>query len=600
MFNVNLCFISILRCILTLLILNQPVFGNHTEPSVDETSNRIKVNVSEGTLVGIVEARVYGNSYNAFRGIPYAKPPVGDLRFQDPQPPEPWFGDRDASFYRNVSLQNIFWNYTIGNTHREVVIGNEDCLYLNVYTKDMMPFKKRAVMVWIHGGGFFVGDGTLLIDGPEYIIRKDVVLVTLNYRLGVLGFLNFYTKMATGNQGLKDVVMALTWVQRNMLHFGGDPDNVTIFGQNAGAVMVHYLTISPLAKGLFHKAICQSGAATVPWAFTERDEAINNGIMLAQKLGNATSDSEIALQFLKNIDGRKLTEIKVDLLLDGIYKFTPTVDSESSNPFLPENPLQLLRNGITVPIIFGYNSQEGNYFINSLSFRVNEETLKEINSDFEKAIYPRILRQLPQLGITVPELRSLYFGNGTVSKETIMDLSDFIGDQYIYRGIMQAIDTQMNSNVVNQSTYLYRFSYESETSLLKNLFIAYSLPGTSHFEELGYLFYPHVIGLRHYVRPFAHGTPDYKIMEYLTQMWTDFAKTGNPTSSANFTWTPIKNGTKYDYLEIDNEPHMEILIKEYQRSNWEIRVQLLKEFSKLEQFPGAEPFVNHTNLKTDL
>ncbi|XP_029158376.1 fatty acyl-CoA hydrolase precursor, medium chain-like [Nylanderia fulva] len=152
MFNVNLCLISILRCILTFLILNQPVFGNHTEPTVDKTSNRIKVNVSEGILVGIVEASVYGDSYNAFRGIPYAKPPVGDLRFQDPRPPEPWFGDRDASFYRNVSLQkDIFWNHTIGD---------EDCLYLNVYTNDMNPLKKRAVMVWIKGVGLWKNEIT--------------------------------------------------------------------------------------------------------------------------------------------------------------------------------------------------------------------------------------------------------------------------------------------------------------------------------------------------------------------------------------------------------------------------------------------------------
>ncbi|XP_029158365.1 esterase E4-like [Nylanderia fulva] len=593
MFNVNLCFISILRCILTLLILNRPVFGNHTGPSVDETSNRIKVNVSEGTLVGIVEAGVYGDSYNAFRGIPYAKPPVGDLRFQDPQPPEPWFGDRDASFHRNISLQkDIFWNNTIGD---------EDCLYLNVYTKDMMPLKKRAVMVWIHGRGFFTG-GYLLIYGPEYIMRKDVVLVTVKYRLGVLGFLNFYKEMATGNQGLKDVVMALTWVQRNILHFGGDSDNVTIFGQNAGAVMVHYLTISPLAKGLFHKAICQSGAATVPWAFNERDDAINNGMMLAQKLGSATSDPEEALKFLKNINGKKLIRTEAEIGLDVLLAFTPTVDSESPNPLLPENPLQLLRNRITVPIIFGYNTQEGNYFTNSFSFGwVDEEILKEINSDFEKAIYPRILRQLPQLGITVPELRSLYFGNGTVSKETIMDLFDFIGDQYIYRGIMQAIDTQMNSDV-NQSTYLYRFSYDSETSPLKNLLLATQLPGTSHYEELGYLFDPHVEGLQRYkVTPFRHGTPNYKIMEYLTQMWADFAKTGNPTlSSANFTWIPVKNGTTYDYLDINNEPQMKILIKGNQRWDWENRLNLSKGYNKLEQFSGAEPFANHTNFHPDL
>ncbi|XP_029164811.1 esterase E4-like isoform X3 [Nylanderia fulva] len=438
-------------------------------------------------------------------------------------------------------------------------------------------------MVWIHGGGFFVGDGTSFYYGPDYIMRKDVVLVTLNYRLGVLGFLNFDEEMAPGNQGLKDVVMALRWVQKNILQFGGDPDNVTIFGQNAGGVMVHYLTISPLAKGLFHKAICQSGVMTVPWAFTEQDDAINNGLMLAQKLGNATFDPEDALKFLKDIDGRKLIAAKnimfLQIGLDIFLAFTPTVDSKSSNPFLPENPLQLLRNGIEMPIMFGYNSQEGNFFINAIVVGlVNYETLKEINYDFKKAIYPRVLRQLPQLGITVPELRSLYFGNKTVSEKTIKNLSDFIGDQHIYRGIIQAIDTQMNSNV-NESTYLYKFSYKSETSPVKKIFFQKPLSGTSHFEELGYLFYPH-IGKTFGVLPFARDTPDYKIMEYLTQMWTNFAKTGNPTpSSANFTWSPVKNGTTYDYLNINKKPRMTILIKGNQRWDWENRLKLSKELS---------------------
>ncbi|XP_029158375.1 esterase FE4-like [Nylanderia fulva] len=395
--------------------------------------------------------------------------------------------------------------------------------------------------------------------------------------------------MATGNQGLKDVVMALKWVKRNILQFGGDPDNVTIFGQDAGGVMVHYLTISPLAEGLFHKAICQSGVITVPWAFTELDSAIHNGLMLAQKLGNATSNPKEALKFLKDIDGRILIAAENDL--DIFPAFTPTVDYESMNSFLSENPLQLLRNGIKIPIIFGYNSQEGNIFISDIVGGVNNETLNKFNSDFKKAIYPRVLRQLPQLGITVPELRSLYFGNKAVSEETIIALSDFIGDQYIYRGILQAIDIQMNSNV-NQSTYLYEFSYESETSPVKKMFFEKPLSGTSHFEELGYLFCP-LMGQFIDLLPIAHNTSDYKIMEYLTQMWTDFAKTGNPTPpSANFTWVPVKNKTTYDYLNIENEPQMKSFVNGHQRWDWKNKLEL---FNKLGQLFGTEQ-----NIHTDL
>ncbi|XP_029169243.1 acetylcholinesterase-like [Nylanderia fulva] len=418
-------------------------------------------------------------------------------------------------------MSTAYFEYLLNKYKTNIVIGEEDCLYLNVYTNDVTPSKKSAVMVWIHGGGFFLGDGTLVLLRSRLYHAKDVVFSIL------------MRKWQPGNQGLKDVVMALRWIKRNILQFGGDPDNVTIFGQNAG---------------LFHKAICQSGVMTVPWAFTEQDDAINNGLMLAQKLGNATFDPEDALKFLKDIDGRNL--IAAEIGLDILLAFTPTVDSKSSNPFLPENPLQLLRNGIEIPIMFGYNNQEGNCFINATFVGLlNNETLKEIDYDFKKAIYPRVLRQLPQLGIT-----------------------------HIYRGIIQAIDTQMNSNV-NESTYLYKFSYKSETSPVKKIFFQKPLSGTSHFEELGYLFYPH-IGKTFGVLPFARGTPDYKIMEYLTQMWTNFAKTGNPTpSSANFTWSPVKNGTTYDYLNIIKKPRMKILIKGNQRWDWENRLKLSKESS---------------------
>ncbi|XP_077282716.1 juvenile hormone esterase-like isoform X3 [Temnothorax americanus] len=204
-------------------------------------NKKVDVHIHEGRLIGTVEEDGYGCRYFAFRGIPYAKPPIGELRFKDPVPPEPWSGDRDAFKYGNVAVQlDIF--------SREI-IGDEDCLYLNVYTTDLNPAEKRAVMVWIHGGGFFTGSGNAIIYGPDYIVQKDVVLVTLNYRLGVLGFLNLDDKVATGNQGLKDVVMALQWIQKNISKFGGNPTNITIFGESAGGAIVHYITLSPLAKG---------------------------------------------------------------------------------------------------------------------------------------------------------------------------------------------------------------------------------------------------------------------------------------------------------------------------------------------------------------
>ncbi|KAL6434746.1 hypothetical protein ACFW04_005157 [Cataglyphis niger] len=208
------------------------------------SSNRVAVNVREGKLIGIIDKNIHAGNYIAFRGIPYAKPPVGKLRFKDPVPPEPWSGSRDSSKHGNIAVQK--------DPITREMIGDEDCLYLNVYTADIESWRKRPVMVWIHGGAFSTGSGDATIYGPDYIVRKDVVLVTLNYRLGVLGFLNLNDKVATGNQGMKDVVMALQWVQKNISKFTGDPGNVTIFGESAGGAIVHYLTLSPLSKGVTH------------------------------------------------------------------------------------------------------------------------------------------------------------------------------------------------------------------------------------------------------------------------------------------------------------------------------------------------------------
>ncbi|CAL1673126.1 unnamed protein product [Lasius platythorax] len=535
-------------------------------------SNRVAVDVREGKLIGIVEENIHGGNYIAFRGIPYARPPVGKLRFKDPAPPESWSGSRDASKYGNVALQV--------DVITRKLIGAEDCLYLNVYTADVESRGKRPVMVWIHGGAFSIGSGDASVYGPDYIVRKDVVLVTLNYRLGALGFLNLYDEAATGNQGMKDVVMALQWVQQNISKFNGDPGNVTIFGESAGGVIVHYLTLSPLSEGLFHKAISQSGVAANPWAFSEwTNKATNKSFQLAECLGKATSDPKVACEFLKTIDARKLRKAEQKVLtnaerLQNVIAFKPSLDRESPNPFFPEHPSTLIRRRVKVPYILGYNSCEGSYLACS-SIRTqfvghNEEALKEINSDFKKAITPSILSTLPQIPITVEELRFLYFGNEAVSEKTLMNYADFLGDELFYRGIIEIADTQMSSDA-NEPTYLYKFSYESETSPLRK-FLNVTLPGVTHSEELYYLFYPHMIQDLGFP-PLAPDSKDYKIMSRLTQMWTDFAKTGNPTPAITdltpIKWTPLKRaGNVYDYLNIDIEPQMEILRKGEQRWDW--------------------------------
>uniref|UniRef100_A0A1B0GHN1 Carboxylic ester hydrolase n=1 Tax=Lutzomyia longipalpis TaxID=7200 RepID=A0A1B0GHN1_LUTLO len=200
-------------------------------------NDRPIIHTNTGWLQGTTESCGLFCSYYSFKGIPYAAPPTGQNRFRAPRPHPGWSGTRDASEHGASCPANSRLNR----------IESEDCLFLNIYSQDLVG--RRAVMVWIHGGGFDFGNGDSFTYGPDHIVDDNVVMVTINYRLGALGFLSTGDHHATGNYGLKDAVMALRWIRDNIANFGGDPDNVTIFGESAGGAAVHYLLLSPSARG---------------------------------------------------------------------------------------------------------------------------------------------------------------------------------------------------------------------------------------------------------------------------------------------------------------------------------------------------------------
>jgi len=222
----------------------------------------------DGTRIGVdtTHGRVEGAWHHGvarFAGMPFAAPPLGELRFRPPQPVEPWDGVRDATEFGPICPQNPSMMDALFGGESEV--WNEDCLYLNVWTTDVEPDERRPVMVWIHGGGFEMGSGSSPLYHGEAFARSGVVLVTLNYRLGALGFLELGgldpSYAGSGNVGLLDQVAALEWVRANIASFGGDPDDVTIFGESAGGMSVSLLMAMPRARGLFRRVIAQSGAA---------------------------------------------------------------------------------------------------------------------------------------------------------------------------------------------------------------------------------------------------------------------------------------------------------------------------------------------------
>ncbi|XP_043264518.1 juvenile hormone esterase-like [Colletes gigas] len=519
------------------------------------------VTVKQGQLRGVVDENIYGGQLLAFRGIPYAKPPIGPFRFKDCLPPEPWTGIRDASeFGGNCAQIDIMLHE---------LVGGDDCLFLNVFTPVNKAPSKRVVMVWIHGGAFMNGSGDSTIYGPDYLIRKDIVLVTINYRVGVLGFLNLERESAPGNQGLKDQVMALKWIKENISSFGGDPDNVTIFGESAGAASVHYLTISPLARGLFHKAISQSGVATNPWAMA-MENPIPRVLKLAAKLGKETTDPETALEFLRTVDALKLVTADNQCLtkeekyiLFGV--FGPCIDDKSPNPFLPQHPSILMKAAPKLPYLLGYNSNEGSLLVPLL--RIVDD-IEKCNANFEIVVHPHVLKALKKDDMSATDLKRIYFGDQRVAANTMQNYADFMSDMMFLQDIFEVVKVLAEKD--SQVTYLYKFTYDTGNSLMKQR-LNVTLPGTTHAEDLTFLFFPHLMKLMN-LRPPEPGTEKYKVIEYFTEMWTNFAKTGNPTPTTteliSTIWKPVGNGDIYNYLEIDNKLQMKVGKREEHTCDW--------------------------------
>lgn len=315
------------------------------------------VRTAAGPLLGTAEDGLF-----VFRGIPYAAPPVGDLRWRPPQPVPPWTEPRPATDFGPACPQPNRTSPLLPPVGRT----DEDCLYLNVWTPGL-DGEKRPVMVWIHGGGMVHGVGSVPFYEGGALARRGVVLVTINYRLGVLGFLAHPELSAespegvSGNYGLLDQIAALRWVRDHIAAFGGDPGNVTIFGESAGAVSVGFLLTMPLAEGLFHRAILQSGtpvAADGPLRGGERSGE-SQGLDIARRFGAHSIADLRAKPAAQLVAGCRAAAGPLANPKDD--KFGPRIDGV----FLPDLPLRLIGQGKfhQVPILLGTNRDEMTLFL---------------------------------------------------------------------------------------------------------------------------------------------------------------------------------------------------------------------------------------------
>lgn len=508
-----------MKKILALLLAS---FAFNSFASAEKPTAKIET----GSLQGTIEYNM-----NAFKGIPYAAPPVGDLRWRPPQPAASWSGIRDASQFGDSCPQPYLKNLSVDLA----LPGNEDCLKLNVFAPQK-PGKDLPVMVWIHGGG-------LLVDGakdsqfqPIGLVKNDVIVVTFDYRLGSLGFFASEELIAeakakgesVGNYGTMDQIAVLKWVKRNIAAFGGNPNNVTIFGESAGGRSVNWLMVSESARGLFHKAISQSA-----------EQSPLRGI--SEVRYGKPPQTEISANYMKTLGVSSLKELRAL----PVQKLVLTAAQFESGGFggasidgqiIPGDPMTLFAAGkqAKVPFIIGTNSWDSSLLAPSQP--PISDVLKMFNLD------PTMVEKL--------------YGN---LKDKCILSSDILGD-IVFRASTKFLADSMNGIAPG---YAYYFDY-----LTKKIRPAY--PGTPHTFDVTYVFgsYPLMPQAPQTVESSANrcaiiekanadmkksiwakywfpitdknDSEDKTISEKMSASWTAFAKTGNPNVEGQDNW-PIYN-----------------------------------------------------------
>uniref|UniRef100_A0A1B6FRB9 Carboxylic ester hydrolase n=1 Tax=Cuerna arida TaxID=1464854 RepID=A0A1B6FRB9_9HEMI len=512
-----------------------------------------------GDLRGNIKNSILtGNSYYAFQGIPFGKPPLGDLRFKAPQPFGGWEGVRDALADGPMAKQKIMFQTPDMNSAK-FWEGDEDCLYLNIYMNELPDNSrpKKPVMFSIHGGGFNGGTGGIKMAGPDTLLYGDVVIVTHNYRLNVFGFLSLENEDVPGNAGLKDQTLALKWVHDNIDSFGGDPNNVTIFGISAGGASVAYHLVSPSSRGLFNKGIMQSGFAFNPWAIQENPRS--NALRLAKSLGCRSEDPQEVLQTLRSassddiiIAATKLPTDKDFMRTFGLI-FVPCVETPGPDAFLTDSPENVMKKGdfAKVPIVLGCCVKEGALF----GFvGLNEEKFAVVNEN-PSLLVPSFLG-LKEGSVeekeAEKEIWDYYFKGNPISWDNLSSYLYCMGDSGFHLGMEQTRKYLLEKS--SESVYSYLFTNHSKC-LCEIMKMKYDDPKefakivtpseTCHAADGAFVYtkYSDIV-------PAPELTPAFKeAIIKQAKAWTSFAYKGDPNcSELQVIW---KKSTKDDPCFMD-------------------------------------------------
>ena len=465
------------------------------------------VRLDAGTISGVTgatpEMRIY-------KGIPFAAPPVGKLRWRAPQPVKRWDGVKNADAFGPVCMQNA-----PGGSDQKV---SEDCLYLNVWSS-AKPGEKRPVMVWIYGGGYNVGSGSQPEYDGEALAKKGAVVVTFNYRLGVFGFFSHpeltreSDRRGAANFGLLDSITALQWVQKNIAAFGGDPKRVTIFGESAGAGLVANLMVSPLAKGLFHRAIGESSSWTTA---------------TISRLGTLADAEQAGVKFAHGLGATSLAELRskpaADILKAG-RGAGPVVDGWS----IPEDPGIAFAQGrqIDVPVLVGSNRDE--------SFGASPANAAQYSEQVHR-----------RYGELAEAFLKVYLG---ATDEQARD-SAFTAGRDEMAWVMRNW-ARMEAKTGKSKAYIFFFTHQPPAPAnAKGGKFGASARGTAvHTSEIPYVF-NNLRGNR------AWTDADRQVADAMSSYWVNFAATGDPNGKGLPKWLPYDEARNKSAMEFGDQPAM--------------------------------------------
>ncbi|KAJ8684458.1 hypothetical protein QAD02_020250 [Eretmocerus hayati] len=500
----------------------------------------------KGWVRGKTLTATTGNKVDAWFGIPYAQKPIGNMRFRHPLSVEAWEGVINATEPPNSCVQildEMFGDFSGAMMWNPNTPLNEDCLYVNVVAPRPRPVK-AAVMVWIFGGGFYSGTATLDVYDPKTLVSEEnIILVSMQYRVASLGFLYFGTSDVPGNAGLFDQLMALEWVRDNIEFFGGNKDNVTLFGESAGAVSVSMHLLSPLSSNLFNQAIMQSGSATAPWAVISTEESILRGLRLAEAVScpHDRHDLRAVIDCLLTKDPKTLVDSEWGTVGICEFPFVPVIDGS----FLLDTPQRYMQTETfkKANILMGSNTEEGFYFIIyylTELFRIDgTEDVKVSREQFHKSVV-ELNPYVSALGrqAIVYEYTDWLKPDDPDANRNALD--KIVGDYHFTCNVNEFATRYAETG---NKVYMYYYTHRSSINPWPRW------TGVMHADEISYIFGEPLDPSKHFKEE------EINLSKRMMRYWANFAKTSDPNKGDNGSWEkvkwPVHTADSKEYLTLD-------------------------------------------------